>query len=393
MDFLSTCGADNIQGIKKNLPGLNYLYNPFEIALVGDINSEKNRKFINHLIRKLSLKLNVGIVQFEKSEGILEKNIDASYEETEARAVSTLVVGETEYRLSRTGTVNTYERSRYLIDVDMVLILSEETIPNVAKIIFQNDDPKRTVKNKPDTALENVIAVYGNGPFGTELSSGAIPCVAREDIAGIKEIVDGYFRKEIDRIPLFGLVLTGGKSTRMKRDKSSLQYHSKPQSEYCDDLLSQFCDEVYLSNRKEQRSDRGQKDLPQIHDTFNDLGPMGGILTALHTRPDNAWLVLACDLPFIDVETITNLIEHRNPSKMATAYTSIHDGFPEPLCAIYEPKSIHRLLYFLGLGYKCPRKVLINSDVHLLDPVNDKALENVNTIDDYRQVLEQIKSF
>ena len=391
MDDDLGCGQDKCSRIKGRHPNIHYHYNPFEIAIVGDIYSGKNRKLINHLIRELSLTLNVGIVRFEESEGIPGKNVRGSYDKMEPSPVSTLVVSETGYTLSRCGTINNYERPQAMIDADIVLIIAEETSSNVAKIVIQNDDPKRT-KSNSDTALENVIAVCGNGDVASELPRGKTPFVARDDLAGVKEIVDGFFQKEINRTPLFGLVLTGGKSTRMKRDKALLHYHGKRQSEICYDLLSQFCNEVYLSNREEQRSDPGQKDLPQIHDTFNDMGPMGGILTALHTKPHSTWLVLACDLPFIDAETIANLIQKRNPYKMATAYKSSQDGFPEPLCAIYEPKSIHRLLYFLGLGYKCPRKVLINSDVHLLDPVNDKALENVNTSDDHQEALKQLGS-
>ena len=47
--------------------------------------------------------------------------------------------------------------------------------------------------------------------------------------------------------------------------------------------------------------------------------------------------MLACDLPFLADETLRHLIEHRDPSRLATAYRSSHDGLPEPLCAIWEP--------------------------------------------------------
>ena len=164
----------------------------------------------------------------------------------------------------------------------------------------------------------------------------------------------------------------------------------KTQTEHCFSLLSKYCSEVFISNRPDQEMARGQQGLPQINDVFNDFGPLGGILTALQNKPDRAWLVLACDLPFIDDETIAYLIQERNPYKMATAYKSSHEGFPEPLCAIYEPKSIHRFFQFLSLGYKCPRKVLINSDIRLLEPVNEKALENVNSPSEYEQVRSQI---
>jgi molybdopterin-guanine dinucleotide biosynthesis protein A len=73
------------------------------------------------------------------------------------------------------------------------------------------------------------------------------------------------------------------------------------------------------------------------------------------------------------------LAAQRNPFKLATAYVSANDGFPEPLCAIYEPKSVFRLMQFLAFGYHCPRKVLINSDTWLLELAETCALDNVNT--------------
>ena len=64
---------------------------------------------------------------------------------------------------------------------------------------------------------------------------------------------------------------------------------------------------------------------------------------------------------------------------MATAYLSVNDGLPEPLCAIYEAKSQKRLLNFLKKGVTCPRRIMINSNVELLEPFDSKSLNNVNT--------------
>ena len=99
--------------------------------------------------------------------------------------------------------------------------------------------------------------------------------------------------------------------------------------------------------------------------------------------PDAAWLVLACDLPFLDEGTLTTLIAARDPQRLATAFRSSHDVLPEPLCAIYEPASREAILAHIASGKNCPRKFLINSDVQLLDEPNPHALDNVNTPDEY----------
>jgi molybdopterin-guanine dinucleotide biosynthesis protein A len=81
------------------------------------------------------------------------------------------------------------------------------------------------------------------------------------------------------------------------------------------------------------------------------------------------------------------LADNRNTATIATAYQSQQNEFPEPLITIYEPKSYSALLQFLAQGYSCPRKVLINSDITLLQSPKDDALANVNTPDE----LDRIK--
>jgi molybdopterin-guanine dinucleotide biosynthesis protein A len=87
---------------------------------------------------------------------------------------------------------------------------------------------------------------------------------------------------------------------------------------------------------------------------------------------------------------LTNLIEHRDPTAVATAYRSAHDNLPEPLCAIWEPASREPLLAYLATGKQCPRKFLINANTHLLEQPNPRALDNVNTVAEYAQAMSAL---
>ncbi|SKB61034.1 molybdopterin-guanine dinucleotide biosynthesis protein A [Soonwooa buanensis] len=188
--------------------------------------------------------------------------------------------------------------------------------------------------------------------------------------------------KEQNNIPkINGLVLAGGKSVRMGTPKDALQWHGKEQRYFAADLLKAFCDEVFISCRQDQLTDF-DSNYQALTDTFLQMGPFGGILSALRTQRDKAWLVVACDLPLLDNDSLQFLIESRDPEKAATTYESPFDGLPEPLITIWEPKSYLLLLHFLGLGNTCPRKVLINSDTLILKPQNPDALMNVNTPED-----------
>lgn len=189
--------------------------------------------------------------------------------------------------------------------------------------------------------------------------------------------------------PIQSLVLVGGKSTRMGRDKSQIDYHGKPQWQFMADILRGVHLDVFLSCRQEQTGQYEKEKL--IVDTFTDLGPLGAILSAFRENPNTAWLVVACDLPLLTEKTIKTLMENRNPSAIATTYRSPEsaEGFPEPLITIWEPKSYAILLQFLAQGVSCPRKVLINSDTHIIDPSVPEALMNVNTPEEMGRVKSE----
>ncbi len=201
------------------------------------------------------------------------------------------------------------------------------------------------------------------------------------------EMIAGLIKQKIhlDTPPVYGLVLAGGKSTRMGEDKGMINYHGKPQREYAADLLAPYCEKVFISCREEQ--------LPFIEtaygllpDTFLGLGPYGGILSAFQKHPNAAWMVVACDLPLLDGDVLDTLSGKRNPAKIATCFKSAHNEFPEPLITIWEPKSYPILLSFLSQGYSCPRKVLINTDALVLPTPEGDKLRNVNTPEEREEI-------
>ncbi len=100
--------------------------------------------------------------------------------------------------------------------------------------------------------------------------------------------------------PVFGLVLAGGLSSRMQRDKATLEYHGKSQLERAVELAAKYLPEVFVSVRAGQAADPSRARYPLIVDSVPGEGPIVGIRSALAARPEVAWLVLACDLPFLE---------------------------------------------------------------------------------------------
>jgi molybdopterin-guanine dinucleotide biosynthesis protein A len=182
--------------------------------------------------------------------------------------------------------------------------------------------------------------------------------------------------------PIYGLVLAGGESRRMGRDKALLDRDGVSQLAHIVALLESHVERVFVSTRRDQQDEPERQRYAQIVDRYEDLGPLAGILSALQAYPEVDWLVVACDLPNIGDETLTHLLERRSAEHPFTAYISSHDGLPEPLCAIWRSGTADIIRTFVEAGRTCPRKILIRSDTHLIDQADPSSLDNINTPDD-----------
>ena len=246
-----------------------------------------------------------------------------------------------------------------------------------------------------DTVEERNPDYFGEGGQIPEFLKNHLPNWTSIPIFNISETnkIADFLSAKIQTPPLKSLILVGGKSTRMGTDKAFLDYHGKPQYAVLSDILRGLHIETYISCREEQAA-QFTDNHKVITDTFLELGPFGAILSAFREDPNAAWLVLACDLPLLDTETLHFLIENRNLHLTATSFKSPEskEGFPEPLIAIWEPRAYPTLLQFLAQGISCPRKVLINSDIELLLPPIEAALMNVNTLEERNTLLYELKS-
>ena len=191
--------------------------------------------------------------------------------------------------------------------------------------------------------------------------------------------------------PVHGLLLSGGASRRMQRDKAHVAYRGEPQLVRAWRLLSEVTERTFVSARDDQRGDPLRAGLPLIVDRYDSIGPAAGILSAQDAYPGVAWLVVACDLPLLDLGTLQHLLGRRDPAADATAFASRHDGLPEPLCAIWEPASRALLRRRYDAGEYCPRKALIRSNTTLLPPPGD-ALDNINTPADAEQMRSALEA-
>lgn len=175
------------------------------------------------------------------------------------------------------------------------------------------------------------------------------------------------------------LVLAGGKSERMGKDKGTIAWHGMEQRYWLANLLHALGCNAFISCRQDQ-SATVDKNYAVLEDAYEDRGPLGALLTAFEFDKLSPWLIVACDLPFIDASTISFLIARRDSSKIATAFINSSDGLPEPMVSIWERDAYDILL---NSNHSSLRRILQTDDVKLITLKNQLALMNVNTPDEY----------
>lgn len=180
--------------------------------------------------------------------------------------------------------------------------------------------------------------------------------------------------------PLYGLLLAGGKSRRMGSDKADLVIEGELSlRDRGLQILASLTEGAHLSIAND---DERSYPAPTLPDLRPDAGPLAGLEAAFQQAPDAAWLVMACDLPFLTEEVMQDLLKERDATQDATCFTSRFDGKPEPLCTIYEPSAFAALRSALDNEVRCARKFLF-SLARKEVPLPDKsALDNCNRPED-----------
>ena len=357
---------------------------PNEIAILGT-----KCDVIADLVHKVSEELsNYKLAYFDASHA---KPLDSARDDKNLSEFTFHHQGN--LQITTSGTINKFEQRLQFAQYDYVfingnhyqgakqiLILDEQKEASILKRIDQLDSIQFVVKLTKET--EYFSFLEEKYPQIKNITSYTI-----DEVDKIANHIHNLIQEKI--APVKGLVLVGGKSTRMGTDKSVLNYYGKPQKEYAKELLeSNNLDTFYsigFSSPLKMTSEN------EIHDTFLNLGPFGGICSAFQKDPNSALLVIATDLPFVNKDLIKKLLSKRNPSKVATAIKGKNKQFPEPLITIYEPKAYPILLQYLAQGYSCPRKMLINSDVEIIE-VDDDLIRNINTSEEFEIAKKEIST-
>lgn len=171
---------------------------------------------------------------------------------------------------------------------------------------------------------------------------------------------------------LTGVVLAGGRSRRMGRDKALLAYAGEPLIHRVACRLEPLCGRVLIAAGRRGRLG----DLPweQVDDAVPDSGPIGGVVAGLQAATTPLVALVGVDMPDVDVRVLGRLAVTWAGQD---AVVPVVAGRIQPLHAIYHVGAAPRLGAALAAGRRALTEVVTDLDVELVEEAGWSDLDPV----------------
>ena len=195
-----------------------------------------------------------------------------------------------------------------------------------------------------------------------------------------------------------GIVLAGGMSRRLGRDKAVEPIGGKPLIRRVIDRLADVVGQTVVVVADLEQAER--LPLPDstlvVVDAYPDCGSLGGIFTGLSAASADWGLVVACDMPFLDRRLLRHILGQRGDYD---AVVPVLDGRPEPTHAAYSKACLSpmerrlraRELKIAGFFDDVRVRSVPETEVDEIDPDHLSFL-NVNTPDDLQRALALVEA-
>ncbi|RUM34460.1 MAG: molybdopterin-guanine dinucleotide biosynthesis protein B [Desulfobulbus sp.] len=181
------------------------------------------------------------------------------------------------------------------------------------------------------------IWLLGRGFSAPPKNQGEIIQTFTRQEAGVEQIhsfLQGWLQEKIEKAPVYGCVLIGGKSSRMGQPKHLISSNGQTWLEQAVAKLAEVTPRVVISGQGEVPA--ALAEIQRIPDVTGLAGPMAGILSVMRWQPCVSWLVMACDLPDVQLQSLAWLLSCRRPGVRAIMPDLAGDGRIDPLLAWYD---------------------------------------------------------
>ncbi|WP_166965180.1 molybdenum cofactor guanylyltransferase [Yeosuana marina] len=187
----------------------------------------------------------------------------------------------------------------------------------------------------------------------------------------------------IDKKDITGIILAGGKSSRMGTDKGFLKLNRKSFVEYSIEAMKPLVSQMMIVSNN---ADYDAFKLKRVEDVIKNSGPLAGIYSGLSHSKTDYNLVLSCDIPFIKTSILEMLINAQDGD--ADIVQILSDGKPMPLIALYK-KRCETIFYNLLQNDERRLHVALNQCIVKnieLNPECDVFTTNINTPEELKEI-------
>ncbi|NLI93869.1 MAG: molybdenum cofactor guanylyltransferase [Peptococcaceae bacterium] len=199
-----------------------------------------------------------------------------------------------------------------------------------------------------------------------------------------------------EMLQVTGVLLTGGESRRMGKNKALLELDGKPLIERTLDILRKTCSEVVISSRSEDLySSYGYQVIPDI---FPGKGPLGGLYSVLQKASYEYLFLAACDMPFLDETSIRYIYSRMDDFDAIVPYAlgrmhPLHAFYHKRITPLVEEKIQKDQLRIVDVLSECRMKILKSEDGEdFYKNRIDQSVVNVNTPDEWVTMLNKVKN-
>ena len=180
-----------------------------------------------------------------------------------------------------------------------------------------------------------------------------------------------------------GIILAGGKSSRMGSDKARILFKGKAFIEHVIQALKPVVDDILIISNNKEHDHFSYK---RISDTLDDAGPMAGLHAGLACSNTENNLVLSCDVPLIQTSVLEMIIAHNEEGKDVIL---LKEGSKShPLIALYKKRTAPHLFSLLNHGERRLSTAINGLNVKSISvpKAKQEALRNINTMSDLNSI-------
>ncbi len=174
------------------------------------------------------------------------------------------------------------------------------------------------------------------------------------------------------------IIICGGQSSRMGKDKAFIQYHNLPQYLHLKKMAEPLCASTCFSINQQQIPQF--KDEIFLVDKYGFNGPLNGLLTAFDAFPSSHLMLIGIDYPLITPNDLTTLIDNKKTTDDAICYFNEEVNIFEPLVALYDARCRDLLHHYIAKADRPSiQGFLKNANVqkiNLLKPHNIVSFDN-----------------